>query len=204
MFKIYQFVVGCCMVWSAMVCAAPQPPVEMLDTAAQKMIHVLQKHQGELAGKQQLIYRCVEQNLLPHVDVMGMSRSVLGREAWSRASAAERAAFAKAFQQLVIRTYAAPLSKYAGETVRFYPMREPADGRFARVESEIIRPSGPPIPLAYNLVLKGEQWKVYDLSVEGVSLLQSYRSQFEAALQQETLLQLIDKMNRQALDRVAS
>ncbi|MCX7115747.1 MAG: ABC transporter substrate-binding protein [Gammaproteobacteria bacterium] len=177
---------------------AEAPPVQVLDRIAQNIVAVLKTHQSELKSNSKVINQAVEEYLLPHVDTVGMSRSVLGREAWHRASMQEKTAFTKAFTQLVIRTYATPLAKYQGETIRFHPIRGGVQGRFVRVESEIVRPVGPPIPLDYSLVsLKGE-WKIYDLSVEGVSLLQSYRSQFEDALRKNSVGELTDKLNNQA------
>ena len=123
-----------------------------------------------------------------------MSRSVLGRNAWGEASATDKQRFAKAFTQLVIRTYAAPLAEYSGETVSFTPIRGNLDGRFVRVNSVIQRPNGQRIPLSYNLVSKADGWKVYALSVEGVSLLQSFRTQFSNILQQGTMHDLLEQM----------
>ena len=70
-----------------------------------------------------IIYKAVETHLLPNVDVAGMSRSVLGRQAWNKATPAERAQFSKAFTRLVIRTYSSPLAQYSDETVQFLPLR---------------------------------------------------------------------------------
>lgn len=176
---------------------AQESPADMLDQVAHQVLTVLKSHQSELKAKPQIVRQAVETYLLPHVDIAGMSRSVLGREAWTKASAAEKAAFSQAFTQLVIRTYSTPISKYNGETIKFYPVRGGVQGRFVQVESEIVRTSGPSIPLHYSMVSKGGQWKVYDLTVEGISLLQSYHSQFEQALQRSTLSELTRQIQQQ-------
>jgi phospholipid transport system substrate-binding protein len=142
------------------------------------------------------VYQAIERYLLPNIDVNGMSRSVLGRQAWNKATPAEKKEFTQAFTQLVIRTYASPLAEYSGETVKFLPLRGEGDGRFVRVNSVISRPNGQKIPLSYNLVSKNGQWKVYDLSVEGVSLLQSFRSQFGQVLQHSNMQGLIAQMHQ--------
>lgn len=188
----------------ALCVQAATPPTELLNGIAQQILTVLKTHQSELASHPTLIYQCVEKQLLKHVDIEGMSRSVLGRDAWYRATPAERKAFSQAFSQLVIHTYATPLAKYQGETIRFYPIRGGEAGRFVRVESEIVRPNSQAIPLAYNLVRKQDAWKIYDMSVEGVSLLQSYRTQFEAALQHDSLPALIEKMKQNTRTQAAS
>ena len=173
-----------------------QSPVPMLENTASQIIATLKQNKPNLKQNHQLIYQAVEHYLLPNVDVNGMSRSVLGREAWNKASTADRQEFTHVFTQLIIRTYANPLAEYTDETVKFLPQRGPIDGRFTRVNSVIIRSNGQNIPLSYSLVAKGDNWKIYDLSVEGVSLLQSFRSQFGQILQNSSMQDLIAQMRK--------
>lgn len=180
------------------VCAWSQTsPIPMLEQAANQIITTLKQHQGRLKNNTQVIHQAVERYLLPIVDVNGMSRSVLGRQAWGKANMAEKKQFVETFTQLVIRTYASPLTEYTNETIKFLPLRGEADGRFVRVNSVIIRPNGQRIPLTYSLVSKNGQWKIYDLSVEGVSLLQSFRSQFSQVLQRSNMQELLKQMKQQ-------
>ena len=175
---------------------AQSSPVPMLENTANQIVDTLKKNQASLKGNHQIVYQAIERYLLPNVDVSGMSRSVLGRQAWNKATAVEKKEFTQAFTQLVIRTYASPLAEYSGETVKFLPLSVPADSRFIRVSSVISRSNGQRIPLSYNLVSKNGQWKIYDLSVEGVSLLQSFRSQFGQVLQNSTMHDLIAQMHQ--------
>ena len=180
---------------------AQNSPLPMLNNVAQQILSTLKNNKGELKKNPQLIYSAVEQNLLPHVDVEGMSRSVLGRQAWTKASAAERQQFARAFTQLVMRTYASPLAEYQDESIKFLPIRGNVNGRFLRVNSLIVRSSGPDIPISYSLVAKNGDWKIYDMSVEGVSLLQSFRNQFAQVLQNSSMQNLIHEMQKQSAKR---
>lgn len=189
-------------VFFSQVVLAASAPVQMLEQAAQQILATLKQNKATLKQNPRLINQAVQHYLLPIVDVEGMSRSVLGRQAWMAASATERAAFSKAFTQLVIRTYATPLAEYTDETIKFLPQHTAATGQFTRVNSVIVRSKGPDIPLSYSLVSKNGQWKVYDLSVEGVSLLQSFHNQFGQALQNTSMNELIAQMNKQ--DRVKS
>lgn len=173
---------------------AGSAPVSTLETAANQILSVLKQHKSELATKPELIYQAVQTHLVPIVDVQGMSRSVLGAQAWNKATSSERQAFTSAFTRLVVHTYAKPLAKYSNETVKFMPLRTAATGKFVRVNSLIVRPQGKDIPLAYSLVNKNGQWKVYDLSVEGVSLLQSFRSQFAQELRHGSIADLLKDM----------
>lgn len=179
-------------------CVWASSPVTMLEGTANQILTSLKANKAQLKQNPQVIYSTVEHALLPHVDVEGMSRSVLGRQAWIKASASERQRFAQAFTKLVIRTYASPLAEYTDETVKFLPIRGSLDSRFLRVNSQIIRSNGKNIPLTYSLVNNNGQWKIYDLSVEGVSLLQSFRSQFAQALQNSSMDELIKQMNQRS------
>lgn len=176
--------------------AAQQSPMSMLENTANQILATLKQNKANLRNNSQVIYQAVERYLLPNVDVGGMSRSVLGRKAWGQASASERQQFSNAFTQLVIRTYATPLAEYTDETIKFMPIRGSLESRFIRVNSIIVRSKGKNIPLSYSLVASGGKWKIYDLSVEGVSLLQSFRSQFAEALQNSSMQALIKQMRQ--------
>lgn len=171
-------------------------PVVILEQASKGIINTLDSNKSELKTNKNIIRQAVKKYLLPVVDVRGMSRSVLGRNAWKKATPSERKAFTRAFTDLVIRTYANPLAKYDGDTIKFYPVRGGLDRRFVKVKSIITRKSGQKIPLSYSLVAKKGGWKVFDLSVEGVSLIQSFRSQFAQALQNSNINTVIKEMQR--------
>ncbi len=175
---------------------AQESPMPMLENSASKIIETLKQNQASLKKNHQITYEAINRYLVPHIDLYGMSRSVLGRQAWQRATNVEKKQFSDAFTKLVIRTYATPLAKYSGETVKFLPIRASLDSHFLRVNSIITRPNGQTIPLSYNLVSKNGEWKIYDLNVEGVSLLQSFRSQFGEMLQNASMHDLIQQMQQ--------
>jgi len=195
--RIYKTFLGCCLVVLSSLTWAATSPVPMLEKTADQIIDTLDKNKGQLKKNPQFVQRTVREHLLPHIDVQGMARSVLGRNAWTRATPDERGRFTQAFSSLVVRTYAAPLAEYSNEKIMFLPERAAPSGRFTRVNSVIIRPNGQKIPLSYSLVLKNGTWKVYDLSVEGVSLLQSFRTQFGQILKMTDMDALIMQLNKQ-------
>lgn len=182
---------------------AQSSPVPMLEHASNQIIATLKENKNSLKSNPDIIYNAVQHYLLPNVDVAGMSRSVLGRQAWNKATPAERALFSKEFTRLVIRTYASPLAQYSNETVQFLPVRGDLSRRFIRVNSVIVRTEGQNIPLSYSLVAQGGNWRIYDLSVEGVSLLQSFRSQFAQALQTSNMSELIKKMQQRQFQKAS-
>jgi phospholipid transport system substrate-binding protein len=193
MFKRNLLIV-CFFLFSQIVCAA-ESPVPMLENSANNIIDTLKHNQGSLKSNNKIVNKAISIYLLPHVDIQGMSRSVLGRQVWGRITPAEKRDFTAAFSQLVVRTYAVPLAEYSGETVKFSPIRGDINSRFTHVNSIIYRPNGQKIPLSYSLVAKKNGWMIYDLSVDGVSLLQSFRTQFSATLKNMSMHDLIKQMN---------
>lgn len=183
--------------------AAQNSPIPMLEETANNIIATLKENKSSLKSNPNIIYKAVETHLLPIVDVTGMSRSVLGRQAWNKATNAQKAQFSKAFTRLVIRTYSSPLTQYADESIQFLPLRGSLNSRFIRVNSIIVRAEGQNIPLSYSLVAKNGQWRIYDISVEGVSLLQSFRSQFAQALQNSSIDDVIKLMEKKQLTRTS-
>ena len=193
---IFKRIICCFLITFSSAMIAQPSPAGMLENISQRIIATLKQHQGHLQSNHAVINKVIRAELLPHVDVQGMSRSVLGRAAWLSATAAEKIAFTQAFTALVIRTYAGPLAEYSGETVKFLPMRGSLDNRFLRVNSIISRSNGQQIPLSYHVVFQHDEWKIYDFSVEGVSLLQSFRSQFGSMMQHEPLQAVIEHLNK--------
>lgn len=179
----------CTIVW------AISSPVDLLQTTSNQLIATLQQNQATLKTKPQIVYNIVNQILLPHVDLEAMSRMALGRDEWQRANRAQQQAFTRQFKILLIRTYSSALAQYTDERVNFLPLRGGFNGQpRVQVDSRIIRDSGPAINVSYRLLRVGEQWKLYDFSVDGISLVQSFRSQFAQELQQAGIDGLINKL----------
>lgn len=170
-------------------------PTELIQTTADRVVHALNKGRGNLSNSR--IHGIIRQNLLPKVDVNAMSRSVLGRRIWNSASGSQRSRFKNEFVSLVINTYSSALRQYTNEKVKVYPLRGDAANRSrVLVRSKIIRKNGPSIPLNYRLVRRGSGWRIYDMSVEGVSMVQSFRSQFAGELSRGSLEQLIQRLSQ--------
>ncbi len=191
-----------CLFNSGFALQAPDPTPE-LQTISNQMIAALKTNKASMTKNPQVVYDIVEKILLPHVDLTVMARSALGRDAWMNATASEQQAFTEQFKALLLHTYAAGLSSYTDESVQFDAIRGGIQAGQTRVEvtSQIIRNDGPPIAVSYRLVYEllgsnsASDWYVYDFSVEGVSMIQSFRAQFAAELSNgETLAQLTTKL----------
>lgn len=163
------------------LCFAIESPATQLQQVANTMIAQLEKNKSQLQNMS-VIRRIVNNVLIPNVDVDRMSASVVGRD-WRTATPAQRSQFEKEFSDLVTTTYASALSSYDGDIVQFQPIRENYESKQSvKVNSIIIRKSGQRIPISYDVVRQGNSWKVYDFSIEHISMVQSYHSQFSDVL----------------------
>lgn len=184
-----------CFITSAALAQDPAPLAILKQTSAQ-MLSALKQNKASLKTDPKVIYHIVNTVLLPHIDLDTMSRSVVGRNAWVSATPAQREEFKELFTHQVTKTYSAALSSYRDEQVKFFPIRGGITGNRIQIQSEIMRSNGQKIPVSYRLVDLNGNWKVYDFSVEGVSIVSSYRSQFASVLSEKGLPGLLTEMHR--------
>lgn len=172
-------------------------PVALLQYIADNMIAGLKANQATLKTKPQVVYQLAYQYVVPYADLAEMSRRVLPPQIWNSSSASQRAQFQKAFTTTLIRTYASALTAYKDQTIRFYPIRGAYQNLTSvEVASDIESSENQPIRVSYRLVRVGGLWKLLDLSVEGVSMLDSFRAQFADLLSQGSMDQLLKRMGQ--------
>jgi phospholipid transport system substrate-binding protein len=174
--------------------ASPPSPMDLMQEVTNQTLSALQKNQASLQSNPHVVYRIINHILLPHVDMQEMSKMVLGREVWMNTSPNEKQRFVEQFKLLLVRTYSSALAAYKNETVQFRPLHGYNGSNHVQVESLILQQGGPSIPVSYRLVFKDGQWKLYDLIVDGVSLVESYRSQFADAIAQNGLNNVINQL----------
>lgn len=167
-------------------------PVSLLRGIADNLINQLKQNQASLKTNPSLVYSLAYRSVVPHADLDYMAMRVLPPSVWNSASPAQRSRFKKEFTNLLVHTYASALADYKDQTVDFFPVR--GGGSNVVVNSRINRSDGPPISVSYRVINRGGQWKLYDMSVEGVSMLESFRSQFADILQQGNLDQVNQRL----------
>lgn len=183
---------------STAIFADDPAPLVVMKNASNQIVAELNKHLGKLENNKPLIDGIVRNLLVPHVDVDGMSKNVVGRLYWDAASADLQKQFVTQFTNYVIRTYSTALSSYEGEIITFYPIRGyTKDQTRVQIESAINHKDKPANHVQYRLVANNNTWLVYDFSVDGVSFIQNYRSQFSDTLQQGGLSLLVQKLVEQ-------
>lgn len=179
LFVIYAWLMCLGLTVLPMAAHADSDPVNMLQSVADQMISSLKARKMTLKSNPSQVYSLAYRIIVPHADLNEMSKRVLPPQTWSSASSSQRDQFKREFTSLLVRTYASALAEYTDQTVRFFPVRGGYAGKSAvTVNSQIERSDGPSISVVYSLVAAGSSWRLYDMTVEGVSMLQSFRSQF--------------------------
>jgi len=177
--------------------ATQSDPVALLQYVANNMISGLKQNKATLKTKPDLVYKLAYQFVVPYADLSEMSKRVLSPQTWNAATPAQRMQFQKEFTTTLIRTYASALAAYEDQTVHFYPVRGGyQNARSVEVSSEITGSNSEPIRVSYRMVRKGSVWRLYDLSVEGVSMLESFRAQFADILAQGDMDKLLSRMSQ--------
>lgn len=175
------------------VAMAGMTPDQLVKKTADDVIEVIKNDKEIQAGNQQKIFALAEEKILPNFDFEKVSRLVLGKN-WTNATPEQKTAFQAEFKTLLLRTYATALSKYKNQVIEYKPFRMEAGAESATVKTAIQQPGGDPIGVDYTLGKKGEDWKVYDIVIEGVSLVTNYRSQFAQEIRQNGLDSLTKKL----------
>jgi len=173
---------------------AAQSPEALVKDTTEKVLAALENHQDEIKANPQAVMPLVRDIVLPQFDFVQMSKLVLARN-WREASPEQQQRFVEEFRELLIRTYGTSLSQYSGQKVNYLPNPPSPQPDRATVRTEIVQPSGPPIPVVYQLRQGKDGWKVFDVVIEGVSLVQNYRSTFNSEIQQGGIDGLISKLS---------
>jgi len=174
-----------CVLFGIKTANATPDPVAMLKSIADQLIAELKANKTSLPENPSLVYSLANKIVVPHANIPEMSKRVLPPSVWGKATEAQRSEFESEFTTLLVRTYASALAQYKDQTIRFLPLRGGYEGKTSiQVQSIIDRTDGPSISVNYRLLLGGSEWQLYDLIVEGVSLIDSFRSQFADQLSQ--------------------
>jgi phospholipid transport system substrate-binding protein len=169
---------------------AIQSPQDLVQQTAEKMVSKLREERQIIDQHPGRIYDLVNEIVLPHFDFERMSSWVLGKY-WRSATPAQRDRFVEEFRNLLVRTYAKSLSSYSDNKISYLPFRDRPGQNDVKVRTEVDQPGGFPIPIDYSLYLKGDEWKVYDVTIDGVSLVTNYRTTFANQIRQDGLDKLI-------------
>ncbi len=186
---------------------AESTPDHMVVAATDEILALLKEKKSYYEADKNRLYKMVNEKILPHFDFRKTSQWVLGIH-WRRASETQREQFTEQFRQLLVRTYATALLRYNDQEIIMLPFTGKPDDKIAIVKTEIKQTTGEPnIALYYTFYNQRPGWKVFDLTIEGVSLVANYRKVYASRLQRESLdslIQYLVKLNQKARDEATT
>ena len=179
---------------SAQAVAAPKAPDETLKTAVAEIQDLLAKNHAKYKADKPSYFKMVDEKIVPHFDVPYIARSVLARN-WKTATPEQQQRFQVAFKNMLIRSYAdAMLENYDSVKVEWKPVRMADGATDATVNTSLLRNGKPPVGIGFSMRLVGEDWKITDINIENLSLVQNFRGQFTSELKKGNLDNLIARM----------
>jgi len=174
-------------------------PEELIRDTSDKVIAEIRENETTYQQDPNNIYRLVDEVVLPHFDFAEMTDLALGNYK-DEVSAEQKPTIVREFRQLLVRTYSSALLEYTDQELIYLPMEgSEADGNVV-VRTEIEQAGGFPIPINYSLRLGDDGWKVFDISVDEVSLVTNYRSSFARAIKKDGvdgLIKTLQDRNRE-------
>lgn len=200
MIKIFTIALSLLLSVSTVTFAQSIGPQDLVKQTADKMLAKLKEERQVIDKQPGRIYELVSSIVLPHFDFETMAKRVLGKH-WKGANEKQRARFTEEFRTLLVRTYAKSLTEYTDQQITYLPLKGDPKSGDVTVRSEVSQPGGFPIEITYGLHQVGAEWKVYDVTIDKVSLATNYRTSFSNEIRAGSIDQLIDKLaerNRKA------
>jgi len=175
-------------------------PQEVVRVTADRVLADVTANKTALDKDPSGIYRLVEGTVVPRFDFAAMSQAALGRY-WRRATPDQQAQVTHEFKELLVRTYAVALLNYSGQQIDYLPVRLQGGDDDVMIPTRIDPGTGaPPVPINYRMHRVDGQWLVYDVVIDGVSLVTNYRSTFASTVKRrgiEGLIQQLAERNQQ-------
>jgi len=190
--------------WLASGVALAGPgPEELAKELTQQVLAAVDADPQIRAGDTEKAIALVEERVLPHFNFEHMTALAVGRD-WRQATPEQRQALTGEFRTLLVRTYSNALTQYDNQTIVFKPFRGRPDDTDAQVRTEIRQPGAQAIQMDFSLEKIGEDWKVYDVVVAGVSLVTNYRATFSQQVRQGGIDGLIESLRAKNSEPVAA
>jgi phospholipid transport system substrate-binding protein len=170
-------------------------PEELVRSTADVILAEIKKNRDLYSKDYDKLYKMAEEKVLPHFDFRRMSQFVLGRF-WREASAEQRDRFTKEFRDLLVATYSIALLSYKDQEIVYLPVQRKPTDEDVLVKTEVKQGGGQPnIPIHYSFYKNSAgQWKVYDIVIEGVSIVTNYRSVYATKIREQGMDALINEV----------
>jgi phospholipid transport system substrate-binding protein len=172
-------------------------PSQLIGSVAEAMLQALEAHRGEYRKDPAKLDELVDEIMLPHFDTQYAARLVLGRH-WTTASAEQRARFVDAFYHFMLRNYGSALADFTADRLKVLPYQGSPDASTATVRTQVRKNDGTVVAVNYSLHRTPEGWKAWDVVIEGVSYVKSFREDFGSEIEQTGLDAVIRRLEAQA------
>jgi len=156
--------------------AQEHPAQSIVEKSIMGMLDVLRNESDRIEAEPEYLQSKLDELIVPNLDFDTMTKLAVGKF-WKKADATQRVELVDQFEMLLLNTYAGALSQYSGETIEFTPFRPEARDDRAVVRSTFIQSVGKDVPVIYKL-RERDGWGIYDIEVDGFSLVTNYRSAF--------------------------
>lgn len=177
------------------------PPDALARSVTEEVLGILRTDKDLAAGNHRKVVELIESKVAPHFEFTSMTKLAMGRN-WSQANPDQKKTLTQEFRTLLVRTYTTAFTQYKDQTVEYRPLRLAPDETDVVVKSLIKQPSGQPVSVDYRMEKTDGGWKVYDVKIEGISLVENYRNTFNSEVQKggiDGLIKSLADKNKNAL-----
>ena len=189
------------LVVSAPASAGAGAPTDQLKASVEQILKVLEDPALKAEARAKDRRAAIRKEAESVFDFTETAKRALGRH-WQSLSEKDREEFTGLFTDLIERAYISKIERYSGERIAY--AGEAIDGGLATVRTRFVTKQGTEVPIDYRMQQRGDRWLVYDVSVEGVSLINNYRTQFDKIIQTSSYAELVRKMKAAELGAPAS
>lgn len=173
----------------------PADAVKLVQDTTADITSAIKKEHDVLATNHKRLMELVDKIVLPHFDFAKMSSWALGKY-WRTATDKQKKEFTDEFQKLLVRTYAVALLDNADRQIKILPMQADAGADKVTVRTEVPQQGGFPIPINYKMHINKGSWQVYDVEIDGISLVSNYRTTFAAEIRKTGIDSVIASMQK--------
>jgi phospholipid transport system substrate-binding protein len=169
-------------------------PDALAKSVTDEVLAIVRADKEIQSGNRKKVLELVESKVAPHFSFLRMTQLAMGRN-WRQANAEQQRVLVDEFRTLLVRTYTAAFTQYKNQTVEYRPPRMAAGDTDVVVHSSIKQPGGQPVAVDYSMEKTGGGWKVYNVKIEGVSLVENYRNTFNTEIQRSGVDGLIKSLS---------
>ena len=177
--------------------AAAQSPNVVIEEAVAILTERLDGKKDEFAEDRVALYQLIDDILLPRFDQRFAAQLVLARH-WRTASEEQQQRFIDAFYNSLLKRYAEGILEFEEDRIEVLAFRGDASKKTSSVRTVVELDDGSKVPVNYDLVRRGEQWKIFNVTIEGVSYMRNYRTELDAEIRASSLNAVIERLEAEA------